>query len=191
MNWNKIINWKLLAGSHDFPGPDGGTCINEAAIIAAGFKYMKVRSAADCPPCFSPVLSNYLIGINDMLPDAERQKLMRFILRLSGSADTPAIEQQRLELIVLRTVQIGVSSAMRAARLPDQAAACAAVKTFAECGDVVASAASAAWAAGDARRKLYADCIAIAEEAFAIGNQASAFDTMIVTERLERARSCA
>jgi hypothetical protein len=32
-----ILNWKLLDGSHDFPGPDGGTCINEAAIVAAGF----------------------------------------------------------------------------------------------------------------------------------------------------------
>ena len=31
--FDKIINWKLLNGSHDFPGPDGGTCINEAAIV--------------------------------------------------------------------------------------------------------------------------------------------------------------
>jgi len=36
MDWNKILNWKLLAGSHDFPGPDGGTCINEAAIDPTG-----------------------------------------------------------------------------------------------------------------------------------------------------------
>ena len=31
-----ILNWRLLAGSHPFPGPDGGTCINEAAVVAAG-----------------------------------------------------------------------------------------------------------------------------------------------------------
>jgi hypothetical protein len=40
--FDAIINWKLLSGSHDFPGPDGGTCINEAAIVAAGFEYKKI-----------------------------------------------------------------------------------------------------------------------------------------------------
>ena len=29
-----ILNWKLLRGSHDFPG-------NEAAIVAAGFAYRR------------------------------------------------------------------------------------------------------------------------------------------------------
>jgi len=193
MNFDHIFNWKLLAGSHDFPGPDGGTCINEAAIIAAGFEYKKVRAAADCPPCFSPVLSAYLIGINDMMPRGERQKLMRFVMRLSGSADTPVIEQQRIELIVLRTVQLIVSSAMRATHLSEQAVACANVKTFAECGEVAVNAvraARSAWAARAAnaaraaRAKLYADCIAIAEEAFAIGKQAEPMDTARVEERL-------
>lgn len=33
---NDTLDWKLLKGSHQFPGPEGGTCINEAAIIAAG-----------------------------------------------------------------------------------------------------------------------------------------------------------
>ena len=32
--FDHILNWKLKAGSHQFPGPDGGTCINEAALIA-------------------------------------------------------------------------------------------------------------------------------------------------------------
>ena len=35
--FDHILNWKLKAGSHQFPGPDGGTCINEAALVAAGF----------------------------------------------------------------------------------------------------------------------------------------------------------
>lgn len=183
MNFDHIFNWKLLSGSHDFPGPDGGTCINEAAIIAAGFEYKKVASAADCPPCFSPVLSAYLLGINDMLPDAERQKLMRFVLRLTGSADRPEVEQRRLELIVLRTVQRVVSSAMRAAGLDDHAAACGDVTTFDECGSVAARDASAARAA------LYADTIAIADEAFAIGNQAALDDVDLVSIRLDHARS--
>lgn len=40
-------NWKLLSGSHTFPGPEGGTCINEAAIVAAGFPYREVNSASE------------------------------------------------------------------------------------------------------------------------------------------------
>ena len=40
-----ILNWKLKRGSHAFPGKDGGTCINEAAIVAAGFAYRPVRAA--------------------------------------------------------------------------------------------------------------------------------------------------
>jgi hypothetical protein len=37
--FDHILNWKLKAGSHRFPGPDGGTCINEAALVATGFEY--------------------------------------------------------------------------------------------------------------------------------------------------------
>jgi hypothetical protein len=47
-----ILNWKLLRGSHDFPGKDGGTCINEAAIVAAGFAYRRVHNVKDMPSCF-------------------------------------------------------------------------------------------------------------------------------------------
>jgi hypothetical protein len=36
--FDHILNWKLKQGSHTFPGQDGGTCINEAAIIAVGFR---------------------------------------------------------------------------------------------------------------------------------------------------------
>jgi len=31
----KMLAWKLLKGSHTWPGPDGGTRIVEAAIVAA------------------------------------------------------------------------------------------------------------------------------------------------------------
>jgi len=43
-----ILHWKLTQGSHPFPGKDGGTCINEAAIIAAGFEYQPVRGSRIC-----------------------------------------------------------------------------------------------------------------------------------------------
>src|SRR5215207_91857 len=47
--FDHILNWKLKEGSHPFPGKDGGTCINEAALVAAGFEYRPVRSVEDMP----------------------------------------------------------------------------------------------------------------------------------------------
>ena len=44
-----ILNWKLKTGSHIFPGKDGGTCINEAAIVAAGFPYERVSRIEAMP----------------------------------------------------------------------------------------------------------------------------------------------
>jgi len=100
-----ILNWKLLDGSHDFPGPDGGTCINEAAIVAAGFKYRSVEHAADCPACFSRPIAQYAIGLNDAMPDALRQRLLLpFVMRLAGTRDTKAVEKSRADFILRRCV---------------------------------------------------------------------------------------
>lgn len=165
-DFTSIVDWKLLPGSHDFPGPDGGTCISEAAIVAAGFEYRKVRSATDCPPCFSVPLSAYLIGLNDKMPDGERQKLVRFILRLSGSADTREIEQSRVELIVLRAVQRLLPPILEAQGF----------------GGLSAFAAAAAISG------VWDICIEIAEEAFAIGKQATNDDAALVETRMRAAR---
>ena len=50
--FNHLLNWKLKAGSHPFPGKDGGTCINEAALVATGFGYKPIRVAEEMPDCF-------------------------------------------------------------------------------------------------------------------------------------------
>jgi hypothetical protein len=101
-DFNPILNWKLLAGSHEFPGPDGGTCINEAAIVAAGFAYREIGSPEDCPPCFSRTLAAYALALNDRIVDDElRQKLlMPFVTRLAGSADAEAIDERRAAYII-------------------------------------------------------------------------------------------
>jgi hypothetical protein len=152
---NQILDWKLLRGSHEYPGPSGGTCINEAAIVVAGLPYKSVSSPADLPPCFSRVIGAYLVAINDSMSDGARQRLIEFAPRLSGSADTPEVEQQRLEYIVVETVRRIVSMAMEAAALGDHASKCRAVTTFDEARLVAADAANAANAA-DAADAAYA-----------------------------------
>ena len=52
-DFQRMLDWKLLRGSHEFPGPDGGTCINEAAIVAAGYPYRAVYCVKDMPAGFS------------------------------------------------------------------------------------------------------------------------------------------
>jgi hypothetical protein len=59
------MNWKLKQGSHPFPGKDGGTCINEAAIVAAGFEYRPVHSVHHMPDCFSRPICRLVMQLND------------------------------------------------------------------------------------------------------------------------------
>jgi len=96
-----LLNWKLKRGSHTFPGPDGGTCINEAAIVAAGFPYQAVRSVDDMPECFSRPICRLAISLNDWAPDKQRQLLLPFVTRLA-CADTPEVERQRGVYIAMR-----------------------------------------------------------------------------------------
>jgi hypothetical protein len=51
--FDTILNWKLKRGSHTFPGQDGGSRINQAAIVAAGFRYQPIQSVKSMPECFS------------------------------------------------------------------------------------------------------------------------------------------
>ncbi|WP_262269131.1 hypothetical protein [Microvirga yunnanensis] len=100
-NFDHILNWKLKQGSHPFPGQDGGTCINEAAIVAAGFPYQPVRSVEDMPACFSRPICRLAMQLNDEASDAERQHLLPFVARLA-CADTPMVEREREAYISAR-----------------------------------------------------------------------------------------
>jgi hypothetical protein len=93
-DFSHILNWKLLRGSHKFPGPDGGTCINEAAVLACGFPYQRVGSVKAMPACFSRPICGLAMHLNDNATDAQRQRLMPFVTRLA-CADTPEIERER------------------------------------------------------------------------------------------------
>ena len=96
--FDHILNWKLKQGSHQFPGKDGGTCINEAAIVAAGFEYQPVHSVYHMPDCFSRPICMLAMQLNDSADDAQRQRLLPFVTRLA-CADTREIEAKRASFI--------------------------------------------------------------------------------------------
>src|SRR5690349_4356928 len=93
-DFDHILNWTLKPGSHTFPGRDGGTCINEAAIVAAGFAYQPVRSVDEMPACFSRPICRLAMRLNDEASDVQRQRLLPFVTRLA-CADTEQIERKR------------------------------------------------------------------------------------------------
>ncbi|MGH1570252.1 hypothetical protein ACRAWG_05800 [Methylobacterium sp. P31] len=97
-DFDHILNWKLLRGSHPFPGPDGGTCINEAAVVACGFPYQSVGSVGRMPDCFSRPICQFAMHLNDIAAEMQRQRLMPFVTRLA-CADTPEIEIERARYI--------------------------------------------------------------------------------------------
>ena len=99
--FDHILNWKLKQGSHAFPGQDGGTCINEAAIVAAGFPYRPVRSVQDMPDCFSRPICALAMQLNDEATDEERQYLLPFVIRLA-CADIAEVERERDVYITTR-----------------------------------------------------------------------------------------
>jgi hypothetical protein len=100
--FDHLLGWTLQAGSHAFPGPDGGTCINEAALVAAGFAYREIRAAEEMPPCFSRPICRFAMLLNDHAGDEERQRLIPYVLRLA-CADSPAVERLRSAYIEQQT----------------------------------------------------------------------------------------
>ena len=92
--FDHILNWKLKAGSHRFPGPDGGTCINEAALVAVGFEYRPIVAAWQMPRGFSRPICRLAMWLNDHASHAERQLLLPYVTRLA-CADTWWIECKR------------------------------------------------------------------------------------------------
>lgn len=193
--FDHIINWKLLSGSHDFPGPDGGTCINEAAIVAAGFKYKKISCAADCPPCFSRPIAAYAIKLNNSMPDGLRQKLLiPFVTRLAGTADTKEMELKRGQFMVVEHVKrIRPLFCETRFNRPDLAAKCRAVSTIWECREVAQEvrkvaqeARKAAYAAADAaKEKIYTIACEILNDAILLGKHED-LPVEIVAPRLEK-----
>src|SRR5262245_5167262 len=128
--FQRMLEWKLLRGSHEFPGPDAGTCVNEAAIVAAGYPYRAIYRAKDLPASFSRPIALFALCLNDTLDDALRQELlMPFVTRLAGSADTPKIEMMRAELMLKRTAAEILAPALARSGYFDIAERCRSLRT--------------------------------------------------------------
>ena len=130
-DFGRMLNWKILRGSHEFPGPDGGTCVNEAAIIAAGYPYTPVRRIDDCPASFSRPMALYAMCINEIVlnDDLRQELLMPFVTRLANSADTLDVELERHALILRRTVSEILPEALERTRCTREARRCRSVTT--------------------------------------------------------------
>src|SRR5215471_12074262 len=213
-DFQRMLEWKLLRGSHEFPGPDGGTCINEAAIVAAGYAYRPVYCVKDMPASFSRPIAMLALCLNDTLEDDLRQELLvRFVARLGGTADTPAIEMLRAELMLKRTVSEIMAPAMARAGFGDIARLLRNSEGAARHASLVSAAEHAAdagrqWLSGlptevvfctfSAMRDIaaldrdpsgvYRQATAILVAATEIGNRADADGMPVVAERMHAAK---
>lgn len=106
VNPDAWLDWRLKNGSHEFPGSDGGTCINEAALVIAGFAYREVTSLLDLPESFCPVISQYALSLNDAMPEGELlDHLLPFAARLSGSSDGRRVADRRGSYLALQAAR--------------------------------------------------------------------------------------
>src|SRR5580658_7435960 len=105
-DFQQLANFSLARGSHKQPNKGGNICVNEAAVIAAGFQYREIRDVSCLPDCFSRPVSEYAIYLNDFMMHRLRNELLApFVTRLPGTSDAPWIEEQRARLIVVETVR--------------------------------------------------------------------------------------
>ena len=117
-----LLDWQLKHGSHDFPGPDGGTCINEAALVVAGLSYREVTRVEDLPEFFCPVISQFCLTLNDAMPEGKTLNRLRpFAARLAGSGDGRRTAENRALYLADRAAGEIAALAIETAR-PEAAA---------------------------------------------------------------------
>jgi len=183
-----LLDWKLLTGSHEWPGPDGGTCINEAAIVVAGFHYSPVGGPEDFPLCFSTELGMLLLSLNDALSDERRQKLMRFVLRLPGSKDVAKVERRRCRVLHDGIRGLLVKYGLPLDSMSSQLRSLDDRRVFAgQAGDTIGAAVEHNLASAQANTFLDG-ALDLLDQAFAIGRQAKPADTALIQARAARAR---
>jgi hypothetical protein len=141
-DFQQLANFRLARGSHKQPNKGGNICVNEAAVIAAGFQYREIRDVSCLPDCFSRPVSEYAIYLNDFMMHRVRNELLvPFITRLPGTSDAPWVEEERARLIVVETVRRIVAAEYDEVwGKPKLAARCRAVQLFEQVSPAMAKA---------------------------------------------------
>src|SRR3954454_18901840 len=121
---------------------EANICVNEAAVIVAGFQYREIKDVSCLPDCFSRPVSEYAIYLNDFMMHRVRNELLApFVARLPGTSDAPWIEEERARLIVVETVRRIVAAEYDEVwRKPKLAARCRAVQLFEQVSPAMAKA---------------------------------------------------
>ena len=133
----------LATGAHS--KPESGMCLLEAASYVAG------EAFSDRPQCVSPVLGAFGRALNDVLPDASRQRLVPLIPRIIGTRDDG--HDERRSYIALDWLIRTYLPAFLDLALPDEAAKVRALQPITDMptAEAAGPVVRAAWeAAGDA-----------------------------------------
>src|SRR6478735_6958661 len=102
-DFQQLANFRLARGSHKHPNKDGNICVNEAAVIVAGFQYREIRDVSCLPDCFSRPVSEYAIYLNDLMMHRVRNELLapfvtrpprRFSLCRRGSGSSAFLPEE-------------------------------------------------------------------------------------------------
>jgi hypothetical protein len=96
----------LTPGPHR---PGEGYCIEELVSVLAGEPW------SDSPTCVSGLIAAYCRVLNDLLPDAPRQRLVRYAVRQIGTAGDDELEQRRAFLCIDYAVHRIAPTVLRAA----------------------------------------------------------------------------
>jgi len=147
-----IENLVLTKGSHKTS--DDGMCVMEAVA------YFNNEPHSDKPQCACPVLTSYLIVLNDDMNNEERQALKPYILRLIGTRDENS--KKRMDILLHHTIVKIIPYALRLAYLEENAIEMEAVKSgdYAAAKAAAKSAESAAKAAAESAAKATAKAAA-------------------------------
>jgi hypothetical protein len=133
-DFTKLAVFKL--SKHDHETSEQGLCAMEAVAWLEGLPH------SDRPECTCPVIGAYVRSINDLMPDAERQKLIPYLSRLVGTVSKEH-ERERAEYLAWQALTVFAPAALRARGVEDWAVKLEGVKTLEEGRDVAREARNA------------------------------------------------
>lgn len=110
----KLVTWPYSLRRGITSNPSHGVC------AMAAVAWVMEHNHHDHPECACPVISRYVILLNDGMPLKERQCLLSYLPRISGSRSVEH-EKARAEILARGAVRVLAPMALDSLRLPSQA----------------------------------------------------------------------